>query len=166
MTILVTGVGGFVGRRLLKKICAVYGKENVVALSSKTREECQTIVYRKNGKLDLSNVSKLSGVKKIIHLGAFIPKDRKDVNNIKECNSNIEFTQELLSYDFPKLTSVIYISTVDVYQSGEIVTEETHPNPISLYGYSKLYCEKIVESYCKDRAIDFQILRTIFFLIV
>ena len=95
----------------------------------------------------------------LLHLGAFTPKEGHQANAIKECNSNIIFTENLLALPFKNLKKVIYVSTLDVYESADLITEATPTLPTSLYGWSKLYCEQLTSIFATDHFITCQILR-------
>ncbi|PKG82236.1 NAD(P)-dependent oxidoreductase [Colwellia sp. 75C3] len=159
MKVLLTGVSGFIGSRLLTALCDCFGADNVIAVSSKTTKQCETIVYDDNYSIDLNHFDKISDVELIIHAGAFTPKSRTDANNIDKCNGNIDFTRKLLSLPFERLKKIFYLSTLDVYGDDEVISESTRLDPSSLYGMSKLYCEKMVSSFCDSANIRSQILR-------
>ena len=46
-----------------------------------------------------------------------------------------------------------------MYEESKVICEETNTIPKSLYGWSKLYCEKMVEQYGELNGIDTQVLR-------
>ncbi len=160
MKILITGASGFIGSVLLKEASRVYGPENTIAFSSRSSIGCETILYE-DGNLSLSanDRARLESVDVLIHLGAFIPKNQNQFNLINECNSNIFFTEKLLAFPYRDLKKIIYISTTDVYEPSELITETTKTIPISLYGWSKLYCESMTTTFAVSRNIDCQILR-------
>jgi UDP-glucose 4-epimerase len=95
----------------------------------------------------------------LIHVGAFTPKNARQANAIAQCNSNINFTEKLLSLRFKSLRKVIYISTLDVYKPVELTTESTPTLPITLYGWSKLYCESMTAIFAETHNLPYQILR-------
>jgi UDP-glucose 4-epimerase len=96
----------------------------------------------------------------LVHAGAFTPKSHSDRNDILGCNGNITFTQNLLNLGWKNLKKIIYLSTIDVYGDYEgVISEESPTAPASLYGLSKLYCEKLVSEYSLIESIDCQILR-------
>lgn len=159
MKVLITGVSGFIGSKLLDAICSRYGSDNVIVLSSKLNEKCKTVIYSDNYTISEKDINKIKDVDLIIHAGAFIPKSRNESNHINNCNSNMYFTGELLSVPFSKLRKVIYLSTVDVYGNTDLIDEDSNVEPVSLYGYSKLYCEKMVQFFCEENNIISQTLR-------
>ena len=160
MDILITGTTGFIGSKVLKKIINKYSKNNIIALSSKILD-VKTILHN-NYNFDENYLlnNGCENIETIIHIGAFIPKSSKDADNINNCFSNINNTLKLLNSNLPKLKKIIFISTIDIYsKDNSILSENSKIEPISIYGWSKLYCEKMIEIYSKEKGITCQILR-------
>lgn len=160
MHILITGATGFIGSKVLQKIICKYSKDSVIALSSKNLD-VKTILH-KNYNFDKDYLLKngCENIEVLIHIGGFIPKTSSEANNINNCTSNINNTLKLLNSNLPNLKKIIFISTVDVYsEDNDIISESSKAEPVSLYGWSKLYCEKLVENYSKESGITCQILR-------
>jgi UDP-glucose 4-epimerase len=160
MKLLVTGASGFIGSRLVKAASASLGPESVIAFSSTRAHSCPSIVYRgSNFNLSEADITLLATAEVLIHVGAFTPKDGLQANAIEECNGNVSFTGKMLALPLGSLKKVIYISTIDVYESAELTTEDTLTLPSSLYGWSKLYCERMTAIFAANRGIACQILR-------
>lgn len=160
MSILITGASGFIGKRLVISACAAFGAEHVVALSSKPGHPCPSIIYDIQGfNLSDDDRAMLENVDVLIHVGAFVPKNALEANAIMECNGNVRFTEKLLALPFKNLKKVLYISTVDVYETASIITETTPTIPASFYGYSKLYCEKMATIFAANHNLVCQVLR-------
>jgi len=158
--ILITGASGFVGAHLLNAAISKFGNENLVAISSRNVEACQTIVYQNFGfNLSSIDLSLLRQVEIVIHVGSFTPKEAKEVNLLEKCNQNIIFTENMLSLPFENLKKIIYISTLDVYENSDEISEFSKTVPATLYGLSKLYCERMISSFTEINCLDFQILR-------
>jgi nucleoside-diphosphate-sugar epimerase len=158
--ILITGVSGFIGKPLLLKLVAKYGKENVIAFTSKEIKDINCLIhgnYMFDKKIFVEKG--LEEITTIIHAGAFTPKSNLEANNLELCNSNISNTQKLLEADLPKLKQVIFLSTLDVYDASDKINEQSLVNPVSLYGNSKYYCEKYVEKFSIQSGVDYKILR-------
>ncbi|HZV64703.1 MAG TPA: NAD-dependent epimerase/dehydratase family protein [Telluria sp.] len=161
MKVLVTGVSGFIGAKLLAAACAAFGAANVIAFSSRPSAGCRGIVYGDGPAFSLgaAELAMLAEVEVLLHAGAFTPKSGAEANDLAGCNSNIDFTHRLLRLPMPALGKVVYLSTLDVYAPAEPITEATPTLPATLYGQSKLYCEKMVESFGAAHAIRAQVLR-------
>jgi nucleoside-diphosphate-sugar epimerase len=159
--ILLTGTSGFIGSKLLIECINLFGQENVVILSSKKNENYPTILYEnyKINAVDFSQ-SPFNKIKTVVHVGAFIPKSAADLNDILKSNSNIIFTQNLLSSLPTSVEKFIFLSSIDVYKKTDQVISENNPTiPETLYGFSKLYCEKMVEQWANTNNKIIQILR-------
>lgn len=159
MKILITGVNGFIGLKVLDSLKKMHCNDEIIALSSTPVENTRTILHN-NYKFD-KNIflnNKCEDIDILIHIGAYTPKSGKSANLIEENTANIYNTQKLL-LALNNLKKIIFISTLDIYKEDDIITESTLENPISLYGWSKLYCEKMVQAYAKENDIVYQILR-------
>lgn len=158
--ILVTGANGFIGKHLLTHLICLYGKQHIVALTSKPIESCAYVLHD-NYQFDAGIFIKngFAQIDTIIHAGAFIPKKANEVNDLALCNSNIYNTQKLIEANLPNLRKFIFLSTVDVYGHSDIILENSLEKPVSLYGYSKLYGEKMIEEWGKTNSKIIQNLR-------
>jgi len=158
--ILLTGASGFLGKHLLKKLVNSNKKEKVVAFTSKPLHNFEHLLHH-NYNFDSNYFidNNFDNITTLIHAGSFIPKSKEFVDDIIGSYSNIHSTTKLLSSDFPNLKKIIFISTVDVYGHDKVVTENTITDPVSMYGISKLYCEKLISTFCEKENIIFQILR-------
>jgi len=158
--ILVTDVNGFIGGHFLNKLQGIYSKERIVLLSSKPHKNYQTIIYD-DGILNKKVIEQLQDINPqvVFHIGGYTPKVAVEANDINGSFSNISFTKSLLSC-LKSNTNFIFLSTLDVYENvGVAISEATPTLPASLYGFSKLYCEKMVESWAKQNNAIFQVLR-------
>lgn len=121
--------------------------------------DIETLIYNGAQEIISDGNINLSSIETIIHAGAFTPKTRSQSNMISECGGNIRLTENIFKLNFENLRQVIYLSTTDVYSGQLFCDESSDVKPISLYGHSKHYCEKIVEFYCGARKIIKNILR-------
>jgi UDP-glucose 4-epimerase len=158
MKILLTGATGFIGSRILTELIGEYGAEKLVALSSSKIPGVETAVYKSRDGFTLEGYD-FREVEVIIHAGAFIPKSGGELDDIALSNSNILFTQELLSLPLPKLAKIIYLSSVDVYGEENVISESSRIKPNSLYGASKYYCEELISAYVRTNKLKSLMLR-------
>ena len=159
MSVIITGASGFIGSPLLQAARAAWG---IVTAFSSRPAEGSTIVYRDAPEFGLScsDIKLVKEAEVLIHAGAFIPKIGSEANQIIGCSGNIKFTEKLLSLPWNNLKKIVYISTVDVYaEACGPISEATPTMPTSLYGLSKLYCERLMSLYAFERDLALQILR-------
>lgn len=159
--ILLTGTGGFIGKHLVKYITNQYSHLELVALTNSKLKDVHCISHD-NYVYEISNFPEniLNRIEVIVHIGAFTPKSRMESNDVVKCNRNIRSTESLLTLRFPSLKKIIYVSSLDVYENtNEVIDENTNTLPSTLYGWSKLYCERMVESHCDALNFEFVILR-------
>lgn len=163
MTVLATGLTGFIGNWVLQEYLSSHQPEEIIALSSSVVKGLQTIPahgYSFGEGYLLSNGCE--SVETVIHMGSFIPKSSSESDDVSCASSNIASTVALLAAcnELPQLRRFVYISTVDVYGLlNGVISEDSHAEPFTLYGWSKLYCEKAVEAFCRQRDIYCIILR-------
>ena len=160
MRVLITGAGGFVGHYVLRKLVAIYPKVKLTLISnSEVPESYSSIRYDRNsGRINLEDDSLSCDI--IIHAGSFTPKNGAMANDAVGAISNINFTQELLRVTALKsLRKVIFLSTLDVYDTDSVIDENSSVKPATLYGLSKLFCENIIEHACVDKNISHLIIR-------
>lgn len=164
MNLVLTGSSGFVGTALLNAIenDPLFHDANIILLSSVPHNRYVTIPYS-SYQFSMGDFKKhgIFEIDYFIHLGSFTPKSSISANDIGKCNTNINSTQFLLENLPPITRRFLYISSLDVYGNCEdpLITEHTQANPSSMYGWSKLYCEKMVAAHCQQNEIEFQILR-------
>lgn len=89
----------------------------------------------------------------IIHLAAIVPTEKVNKNYKLAKKTNIDGTKNLINGILkfkPKLDWFFFASTSHVYPfSKKKLHENIKPNPVSLYGKTKLYAEKAVYSLRK-----------------
>lgn len=159
MNILMTGSSGFIGSHVLGKLRG----HNVILLTSTEIKGYKCIKangYNFNTAYLLENGCE--DVNVVIHLGAFTPKTVSEADRIGLSTSNITNTLRLIDAlkNFENLKKFIFISTIDVYsETDEILTELTSTIPVTMYGWSKLYCEQMVKKFAEQKGIQYEILR-------
>ena len=157
MKTLITGSTGFVGQAVLKELTAYGLSEELVLLSSRKNDNYPTCIYQIDGDRYTWNIPQ--DVDCLIHIGAWTPKSVKNFQDADKGFGNITFTRSLL-HSLPNLKRLVFISTIDVYApTKEPINEDSLVQPISIYGYSKLYCEEMVKAWSEQHNINCCVLR-------
>ena len=162
-TILLTGANGFIGKHLLAYIKSNpdYASDRIVLLTSAAVAgyECLVCPDYQVRRTDFDDAG-ITQVDIFVHLGSFTPKKQEQANDPMLCSRNITFTLACLAALPSSLQCLIYTSTLDVYDaSSECLSEESPVNPMSLYGWSKLYSEQLVQHWTQQHGTVCQILR-------
>lgn len=157
MKILITGGTGFVGQALLKCIESENSCNEISLLSSKVNDSYTTYTHTQeegNYQLDLPDDFDV-----LLHIGAWTPKSTKEAQNYEKGFENVQFTKALIQ-SLSSLKRIVFISTLDVYAPAtSAISEESLVKPISIYGYSKLYCEEMVKAWAEQNDVQCCILR-------
>ncbi len=84
----------------------------------------------------------------------------EDVNNVVNCYSNISSTHRLIQALPPSIQRFVFLSSVDVYAfDNYALSESSAVDPSSLYGHSKYYCEKALDTWANETNKIIQVLR-------
>ena len=164
--ILITGGAGYIGSHiseiLAKKKKKIYIIDN---LSSGYRK-----LINKKAKFFKANILNYKIVKKIIkknkidsviHLAANLIISEGEKYPKKYFKNNVTGTQNLLkACSDSTIKNFIFSSTAAIYKDGQFkVSENSIIKPKSVYGKTKIKCEKIIQSFCKKSHINYGILR-------
>ncbi|SDG53205.1 NAD-dependent epimerase/dehydratase family protein [Phytopseudomonas seleniipraecipitans] len=159
MKVLLTGASGFIGSHISNALIEMYGKSAVLALASKKINNMNCLIYKAFNNFGLEEKC-FNDITHVIHAGAFTPKDASQANDLDRSFDNICYTNKLLSYEFASLKRFVNLSSLDVYASAEQkLSEKSKIEPVSLYGSSKLYCEKMIKAFSEQRNITYMNLR-------
>ena len=150
--ILCTGMTGFLGRNLLNHKAL----DHAFFLSRNQVDRYQTILV---DSYDFNALKITEKVDILLLLGGVTPRgDGKE--SVGDYVSNITSLIALLKSFAHPPRRILYASTVSVYGSSEnVVDEKTNAKPESIYGISKLLCEKYIEEYSQKNGISSLILR-------
>ena len=165
MRVLITGVAGFLGSRLARRLLDegwdVQGLD-IVSKSSANRIRDLPIDYLWASCHDLRTVD----VTHIVHCAAIADIPFAIENPIHTFHQNILGTASMMevatSHSKQKIERVIIISSESVYGRAKHVpiTEEEPPNPSNVYGVSKASEEMIARSYHYSKKLPITILRS------
>ncbi|MBI2050317.1 MAG: SDR family NAD(P)-dependent oxidoreductase [Parcubacteria group bacterium] len=168
-TILITGVGGFLGSHVCERF--VNAGYSVVGLYHSTKEKARHLEYKKNFKLakvDIANARSVSNIVKriqpagVVHVAALhSPKPIESVQSFFK--ANVQGTLNLLeACRLHGVKTFVYSSSMSIYGTGvtELPVRETHPaRPYDFYSFTKLLGEQSCEFYAKTHSINVVVLR-------
>ena len=166
-TVAVTGVTGFIGSRLANALKRISNLRLILLSRKEPKEQSrETIWISETLEKMTSKIWGDAGIEQIdvlFHLGGFTPKTGAEANNIESSfDANLIGTRRLLE-SLPQRTGrVVFSSTLDVYAVGNqeaVLTEESHVQPASIYGASKLFGEHLTRIYAEQQGICYSILR-------
>ena len=165
MTLLLTGATGFVGNALLCKFRAIgFDRENrVVCLSSREIEGWECVNHRgwRFSKDDLLAAG-IGNLDVVVHCGATTPHASEDFSPDRAARFAMNVRNTCwLHENLPSCPKkIVFVSTTDVYgnASGR-VDEDTPVAPASMYGASKLMCEKYLQECSRSEGFALDVLR-------
>ena len=163
MKILITGANGLLGQKLVALIAPMSGYELVATSRGKNRLPENDLTYHYQS-LDVTDKSQVMGVVSthrpdaIIHTAA--------MTNVDQCESeqalcqamNVDAVSHMIEAAREAGAFLLHLSTDFIFDgSFGPLDEEATPNPISIYGQSKLDAERLLT----DSDIDWAIARTV-----
>ena len=142
MNIIITGINGFVGSNMYHR----FNKENgIYGIDiSQDKHKDRSEYYSWN------NLAQLPEVEAIIHLAGMAHDTKGTVDDAKYYEINVGLTKKIFEhYLNSSARKFIYFSSVKAVSdsvTGESLTENFKPNPITPYGKSKLAAEEYLLS--------------------
>ena len=149
---LVTGSAGLIGRQVVKDLSDTH---EVFSCYNKSKPE-----YGNAVKMDLLNHEMISNVlletepDVVIHLGAMTGVDLCEKEESMASDINTKATQIIAQQCSILNTFLVYVSTDYVFDGNlGMYYEDSTPNPLSVYGKSKLEGEKVIQTFSSDWCI-------------
>ena len=149
---LVTGSAGLIGRQIVKDLSETH---EVVSCHNKSKPE-----FGRSMKMDLLNHEMISNVlletepDVVIHLGAMTGVDLCEKEESMAFDVNAKSTQIIAQQCSILNTFLVYVSTDYVFDGNlGMYYEDSIPNPLSIYGKSKLEGEKMIQTFSSDWCI-------------
>ncbi len=164
--ILITGGAGYIGSHtaeiFIKNKKKIFIVDNLSTgfkrlINKKAKFYKINILNKKN----IKKIVVQKNIDSVIHLAAVLSVGESEKKPKKYKKINIEGTKKLLeAIKDTKVKNFIFSSTCAVYKDGfNKVTEKTRLGPTSVYGNTKLKCEKLIKNFCNKNKLNFGILR-------
>jgi len=159
-TVLVTGGGGFIGRKVVSKLVRRGYQVKVYDL---VKNKVKGVYSEKIASvLDEFELPKaVRGCDYVIHLAAMMGVERTDANQLECLMVNIKGTVNVLEACLKeRVKKILFSSSSEVYgDKEEPITEDSPLNPKSVYAVSKLAAEEYVKAYNKVYGLNYSIVR-------
>ena len=160
-SILVTGVAGFIGSHLAKRLLPYFTVIGVDNLQKGTLENIpSSVVFIKD---DLSSPSALLTALRpyqpfdaVFHLAGQSSGERSFDYPSLDLSSNLLSSLTVIELvNSLKIPLVVNASSMSVYgDSQSLATESLRPVPLSIYGHHKALAESYFESLCQARVVN------------
>jgi len=169
--IFITGGAGFIGRNLVRLLISEGNTITIFDDLSNSSEELISdliqsgVLFIKKDIRDFDSVDEsILGHELVIHMAAKTSVKESISNSQNTMDVNVNGTKNLLDACIKhNIKKIITISSTAVYgnikDSSTKIREDFVPNPVSLYGKSKLMMEELVTKYTKENQLDSIILR-------
>ena len=167
MKVLVTGGAGYIGSHMIYSLIdqnkSVVSIDNLSTGNKNILPKSINLKYLNVGAgNDVTEFLIKENIKTVIHFAADVIVSESIENPIKYYTNNTLNTINFFnSCKKAGVKNIIFSSTAAVYGSNEkhILSEDMDTNPISPYGKSKLFSEKILSDICEAEKINFLIFR-------
>ena len=164
--ILITGGAGYIGSHiseiLVKNKKKIYIVDNLsTGYRSLINKKAKFFKLNIHNNKNVKKIIKVNKIDSIIHLAANLIISEGEKYPKKYYRNNVLGTQNLLkACSNSTIKNFIFSSTAAIYKDGQFkVSENSIIKPKSVYGKTKVKCEKIIQSFCKKNNINYGILR-------
>lgn len=158
MRIAITGASGFIGTELLEELNKYQLEIVGLTRGSVPVNSTKNVFWRVTDYSYADLAKALSGVDVIVHLAGV----RGTTAYPNDYIVNETMTGEILkAMTDCGVKRIVFASTISVYNNVDTMpwTEESPLEPRTMYGDSKISCEKLIRDYSKRYGFDYSILR-------
>lgn len=143
MKVLITGASGFVGQALIQALPKA-AEVHVISRNYSDTLAAVNKMFISYNALETNTTS----YDAVIHLAGLAHDTRNQKAEQEYYTVNAGLTQKVVEWVNKTQPSckLIYLSSIKTYSDADYITEETHQNPKSVYGRSKLAAEQVIES--------------------
>lgn len=167
-SILVTGGNGYIGSHLVDRLKSTHGTDvKIIVVDNLVNSSLQNHSEFIFENVDITNKELLNkvftkyNIDFVFHLAALADARESQKIPFEYFETNVGGTLNVLRciQEF-KLNKFVFASSCSVYGNADgLIDENTDTNPISVYGHTKLICEKIIQDFSKEYKIQSVILR-------
>lgn len=160
MRIIITGAAGFVGSHLANSLSEA-GHE-VTTIDAKPSLAKRTRYINVDLADPLRTLRNVKDCDCVVHLAAILGVDRTETKPLATLDGNILMTKNVLeACRMNHIEKLLLSSSSEVYGASEkLPMDETLvPQPISVYGVSKLVCEEYAKAYGRAYDLNYCIVR-------
>jgi UDP-glucose 4-epimerase len=164
---LVTSGAGFLARHCIKKLISI-GNDVVAIDNFSNGKRALSVADVKFQEGDCGNMAFIRSILKndridcVIHMADYNDIAESNHRPLKYYTNNLVCTMFLLQAVVDEnIKKFILASSAHVYGNVDdyLINEDTIPNPISVYGETKLFCEKMLHSVARQSHINYAIFR-------
>ncbi len=164
--ILITGGAGYIGSHIVEIL--VKNKKKIFIIDNLSTGHRRLINKKATFyKADINNATLINKIiiknkiDSVIHLAANLIIAESEKYPKKYYKNNVIGTQKLLkACKNSSIKNFIFSSTAAIYKDGQYkVNENSKIKPKSVYGKTKIKCEKYIQNFCKKNKINYGILR-------
>lgn len=166
--ILVTGGAGYIGSHIVQNLKQAFGNKVKIVVVDNLANSYKSInpdVLFKNVDItDINNLSEVFSKHKfdfVYHMAALVDARESQKIPFEYYNANVCGTINVLNcMKNYKVKNLVFASSCSVYgNTNGLITEAIAPNPISVYGQTKLICETIIKKFSKEFKVNTTLLR-------
>lgn len=156
MRILVTGAAGFIGSNIAVALSAeghdVVAADTFLSASFTNLVDFPGDVLTLKSHDDLTSIRKLGPFDAISHQAAITGVVGPSGENFSDQNrmmlNNVEMFRGLLDLAVESSARVVWASSCSIYGRGPVpMVESQPPDPLNIYAFSKLTCERLARQY-------------------
>jgi len=165
--ILITGGLGYIGSHLVDRLNKSSNDIKIIIvdnLANSYQNDRKGFIFEN---IDINNLERLDNVFNkyridfVFHLAALVDARESQLRPFEYFNTNVGGTINVLKcIQKYNLKRFLFTSSCSIFgNTSGSVTEETIPNPISIYGKTKLICENIIQEFSYEYQIESIVLR-------